>query len=261
MRLRIISTSRPAFTLIELLVVISIIALLIGLLLPALAGAREAARQTACLSNQRQIGIALESYLVENKDQFVYQWARGNTVSNALTTSTTLNWARGIYDMMEVNDASGSLICPAVLNDSQLQNPAVLIGYTANGIVTHFGRSMLEKVSPSELSVVADSDRTNTQSVVRPFMPPISSINPNPPVLATSKWSGWMRLGNGEQILDEAHASGPNLLFGDGHASNYRLENVTSKLFGLLIDGEDKAEADVNGYTAPGRLGTLMWQN
>ncbi|GAB4387011.1 MAG: hypothetical protein Kow0022_17800 [Phycisphaerales bacterium] len=54
------------FTLIELLVVIAIIALLIGILLPALAKARATARAAGCLSNQRQIGLALMSYA----DQF-----------------------------------------------------------------------------------------------------------------------------------------------------------------------------------------------
>jgi len=54
--------SKRGFTLIELLVVIAIIAILAAILFPVFARAREQARKTACLSNMKQIGLALYMY-------------------------------------------------------------------------------------------------------------------------------------------------------------------------------------------------------
>src|SRR3569833_4319307 len=61
---------QSAFTLIELLVVIAVIAIIAAILFPVFAQAREKARQTTCLSNERQLGLGMMLYTEDNDDTY-----------------------------------------------------------------------------------------------------------------------------------------------------------------------------------------------
>src|ERR1700693_1235316 len=88
---------RLGFTLIELLVVIAIIAILAGLLLPALAAAKKKAQGAACLSNEKQLGLAWLLYVDDNNNKLPPNF-NGSGMVAAAEVKTEPSWCDGWLD-------------------------------------------------------------------------------------------------------------------------------------------------------------------
>ena len=99
---------RRGFTLIELLVVIAIIALLAAILFPVFASAREKARQTACLSNMRQIGTAILTY-TQDYDELIVPSQNGSG-------ATLASWPTIIQPYVK---NAGVFVCPSATDSPQ----------------------------------------------------------------------------------------------------------------------------------------------
>lgn len=95
--------NQKGFTLVELLVVLAIIGILVGLLLPAVQAAREAARRAQCMSNQRQIGLALSNYESSHR-RLPSGWVDWNR-----TKAPGWSWAHAILPFMESTTVYNSI--------------------------------------------------------------------------------------------------------------------------------------------------------
>jgi prepilin-type N-terminal cleavage/methylation domain-containing protein len=119
---------RRAFTLIELLVVVAIVAILVSLLLPALALARDAARRSVCLSNQRQLIVACQGY--------------SNDVRNGYFIPAFFDWEDNIGWLFPDYIADYKVaICPSTRN--QIRSDILLSEEQGSDVLDAYGRDFL----------------------------------------------------------------------------------------------------------------------
>ncbi len=97
------------FTLIELLVVIAIIAILAAILFPVFQKVRENARRTACLSNEKQLGLAIIQYQQDADEKFPCGAVAGVTPNDNDGYGGGAGWANQVYTYVKSNAA---FVCP-----------------------------------------------------------------------------------------------------------------------------------------------------
>ncbi len=168
------------FTLIELLVVIAIVGILAALLLPVLSGSKARAQRTQCANNVRQLGIALQEFVTDNK---VYPLWNNYDFYQGGYPDHEPSWLQTLENQMK-NDVkkntnywnSGIWVCPSAPNKPSLSSNRVeydSYGYNGLGIGTNSDASglggtygwghlrnarLVIKPPVSESAVVAPSD-------------------------------------------------------------------------------------------------------
>ncbi|MDR3708840.1 MAG: DUF1559 domain-containing protein [Capsulimonadaceae bacterium] len=136
-------SARTAFTLIELLVVIAIIAILAAILFPVFATAREKARQTACMNNLKQIGIAFTQYEQDYDDTvpcgksnkagwigYIYPYVKSNNVflcPNDTFVYSTPGYVTESYGMNAWLNWSSATGQPSSVIIAKMTAPAVTV--------------------------------------------------------------------------------------------------------------------------------------
>jgi len=142
-------TRTHGFTLIELLVVIAIIAILAAILFPVFAKVREKARQTSCLSNEKQIGLAFAQYYEDYDEKWPYGVLTGATTQSPANV-TGSGWASTIYQYVK---STGVYKCPDDNTQSGTQN-----GFTLSPVSYGFNSNL---AGQADATLVAPASTVN----------------------------------------------------------------------------------------------------
>jgi len=217
--------SFKGFTLIELLVVIAIIAILAAILFPVFAQAREKARQTTCLSNLKQIGLALNMYVQDYDETFPM-------LKDSAHLWPAQRWST-LPGVLEPYMKSEKMwICPSLPKESA---GTMISGYVANNICFGlWGGNADEGIAKATVAYTPPS-YGQFEHVSEVICAKDGKTNQiwqfNAPNYG---WGSNMYGGDDpSQRQLSAHSEGVNCTFADGHAKFYKGTALTIGMFGL----------------------------
>ena len=234
---------RKGFTLIELLVVIAILAILAAILFPVFARAREKARQSNCLSNVKQLMLAVQQYVTD------YDQAYPLATIYARTPWTTPDGTQST-DRMPWFVATQ----PYIQNIQILNCPSVSAGYDGGtnrdrvgyGLNGYIGRGPIQQSGvnfPAECMCIAERAGA------------FYSHDADLPAHRYEAVSGRTRLAG------DRHNEGLNIGFCDGHAKWLQSSGIPDDIWaGEVVSKADYAGTYASRYTKPDpAIASVFW--